>query len=133
MKKLIALAAVAVLLIASTPAYATGEVICEAVDGTGATVDLGVGRLEVLAIISAHITANGKVWSTQPGKGETEIIVGQGARDRGWLVADFTDPNVERIIASLRLVSASEGDDYVLAGTLVIKGESAHALNCLEN
>ncbi len=111
-------------------AYATGDIGCAGAGGADATVDLNIGSLPVLNILSATITANGQVWSTQPGKGETEIITGQAAETGHILIADFTDVNVTGVVASLRLFSAEEGGDFVRAGTLTIAGHGAYAIVC---
>lgn len=117
-------------LAATTHASATGDISCQGVSGSDATVDLNIGSLPILSIIRATISVGGQVWSTQPGKGETEIIVGQAAEDGKLLIADFTDPNVVDIVASLRLLSAEEGGDFVRAGTLTVTGHGAHAVSC---
>lgn len=116
---------------AASPAFATGELICSDPGGE-ASVDFGIGRVPVLAIVSAHITANGQVWSTQPGKGEIEVIVGQAADDGRYLIADFTDPNVEQVLVSVRLLRSIEGEDYAQAGTLTVPGSNAYPLVCDE-
>lgn len=123
------LIAMAVCLISSA-AHATGDIGCSGVDGSDATVDLNFGTLPVLNILNATVTAGGKVWATQAGKGETEIIVGQAAETGNMLIADFTDVNVEQILISLRLFSAEEGGNFVRAGTLTIKDHGAHAISC---
>lgn len=119
-----------VIAMAASDANATGDISCQGVDGSDAQVDLNIGSLPVLAILRATIAAGGQVWSTQPGKGETEISVGQAVETGNMLIADFTDPNIVDIVASLRLFSAEEGGDFVRAGTLRIAGQGAHALSC---
>lgn len=116
---------------AASSAHATGNISCNGVDGSDATIEFNFGTLPVLNILGASVSAGGAVWSTQPGKGETEIIVGQAAEDGNLLIADFTDPNVEQVLISLRLLSAQEGGDFVRAGTLTIAGHGAHAVVCV--
>lgn len=118
------------IAIASTPAMATGDISCSGMDGSATSVDLNIGTLPVLQILRATIALDGQIWSTQPGKGETEIIVGQAAETGNMLIADFTDPNIVDIVASLRLFSAEEGNDFVRAGTLTVVGAGAHAVSC---
>lgn len=62
--------------------------------------------------------------------GESAIISNQAFGSSNEMRIDFTDTNVERIIAELRLFSASEGHDVVTAGTLKIAEVGAFALNC---
>ncbi len=113
------------------PARATGDIDCKAVDGSDAELTLNIGTLPVLNILAATIVVNDTVWSTNPGKGEIEIIVGQAAEDGNLLIADFTDTNVLGIVASLRLLQADARDDFVRAGTLEITGTSAHGMLCV--
>ncbi|MEZ5809922.1 MAG: hypothetical protein R3D45_00780 [Rhizobiaceae bacterium] len=124
-------AAVTLALAGATTAHATGDISCQGVDGSDASVDLNIGSLPVLQILNATIATGGQVWATQPGKGDTEIIVGQAAETGNMLIADFTDPNIVDIVASLRLFSATEGGDFVRAGTLTIMGHGAHAVSCI--
>lgn len=128
--KLLAAGLAATLFSSTLPAHATGDITCQGVSGSDATVDLNIGTLPVLNILRATITTGGQVWSTQAGKGETEIIVGQAAESGNLLIADFTDPNIVDVIVSLRLLSAEEGGDFVRAGTLTIMGNGAHAVSC---
>lgn len=129
-KTLLALSTALTLALAGA-AHATGDISCQGVAGSDASVDLNIGSLPVLQILNATISTGGQVWSTQPGKGETEIIVGQAAETGNMLIADFTDPNVVDIVASLRLFSAEEGGDFARAGTLTIAGHGAHAVSCV--
>ena len=45
-------------------------------------------------------------------------------------VIDFADPQFTSILASVRLISVSEGEDFVTAGTLQIAGVGAYPLVC---
>ncbi len=124
-------AAAIAALAAVTQSHATGNIGCTGVDGSDASIEFNFGTLPVLHILGASVSAGGNVWSTQPGKGETAIIVGQAAEDGNLLIADFTDPNVEQVLISLRLLRAVEGGDFVRAGTLTIAGHGAHAVVCV--
>lgn len=125
------LAAGVLMALAPTNANATGDISCNGVDGSDATIEFNFGLLPVLNILGASVSAGGDVWSTRPGKGETEIIVGQAAETGNMLIADFTDPNVEQVLVSLRLLSAEQDGDFVRAGTLTIKDHGAHAVVCV--
>lgn len=55
---------------------------------------------------------------------------GQAFREESRLMVDFTDPNIERIVAELRLFEAFEERDHAMAGTLRVPGQGAYALTC---
>ncbi|MFC6487645.1 hypothetical protein [Nitratireductor sp. GCM10026969] len=121
-------AALAISIAAVGSASATGSLECTAPDAD-VSVKLTIGSLPVLAVVGAEIEANGARWALDGG-GETAIAVGQAFREAGALRVDFTDPNVERVVAELRLFSAAEERDMAMAGTLRITGEGAWALTC---
>jgi hypothetical protein len=108
----------------STAAMATGTVSCVSEDG--ASVDLSIGTLSILAVLSAHIQADGELWSTQTG----EIGAVQAFGDEEKILVDFTDDAVNEVVARLRLFRVLEGNDFAMAGTLQIVGTGAYALTC---
>ena len=120
----------ALLLIAGiSPASATGTVDCEAADGA-ASLSLTIGSLPVMGVVHMEITARDRTWSTG-GSGDDAISVGQAFRDgERWLI-DATDPNIEGIVAEIRLNQAIEEGDVALAGTLKIRGTGAWAVTCI--
>jgi hypothetical protein len=113
----------------AAPATATESIVC-ASDDKAASVDVLVGLgLDVVSIARATIEAGGKSWATDAA-GEQKIAVGQAFEDAEKLIVDFTDEGVSTIVASLRLFKASEGEDYVSAGTLRVAGAGAWAVTC---
>jgi hypothetical protein len=122
-------AALAACILAAGPALATGTVECEAVGG-GARVALTVGSLPVLSVVGMEIVAGDQTWSTGD-DGDGGIRIGQAFQDGARWLIDATDPNVETVVAEIRLNGASEGRDMVLAGTLKIPGTGAFAVSCL--
>ena len=122
-------AVLAVLMaLGATPAFATGEIACE---GDGVSVDMLVGRLEVLAILRVVVRIGDKTWSSDQSYAEgTPIQVGQRFEDDRMLLVDFTDDNVEGVIARLRAFSLTEGDNYVSGGAFSMKGEGAYLVDC---
>ncbi|MDF1600101.1 hypothetical protein PZ895_09955 [Mesorhizobium sp. YIM 152430] len=110
-------------------AHASGTIAC--VSDDGASVELTLASLPVLSVAGATIAAGEGGWTTlEDGDGQP-VVVGQAARHGDLVVVDFTDPNIERIVAELRLLSATEEHDQVTAGTLRIAGQGAHALTCV--
>ncbi|SMH47853.1 hypothetical protein [Mesorhizobium australicum] len=120
----------AALACAAWPAQATGELSC---GGEGVGIDLLVGHMDVLSIARAVITIGGESWSTAPDiMPGTPITVGQGFEDDRMLAVDFTDENVNEIIARLRVVKAEEGDSRVAGGVFTFKGKGAFVVDCSE-
>lgn len=117
------------LLVGAVPAKASGEIICNATDGSGAWIEIGIGRLPVLHVLSAHASDGIGTWSTVAADAHP-IVFGQGFMDERQLVVDFTDPNVERIVVSLRLVQASGDKSYAEAGVLSFEGTAVFPVQC---
>lgn len=104
-------------LVAPQPALATGNTWCNAKEGD-ASISLLTGRLPILHVLDADITWAGETWSTQKREGARPMLFGQGMMEDRRLAADFVDPNVERILFSLRVdFSGYEGEEPV-AGKL---------------
>ncbi len=116
------------MLLLPTHAFATGEVVCKAIDGRSGEVYLSVGRLPVLNILSAEVNAFGKTWSTAQ-DAENQIVVGQAFEDKSQLLVDFTNSNIEEIIISLRTSRMSTPKEYGEAGVLRI-GEAVYPVLC---
>jgi len=121
-------AATLVFSMVSGGAFATGAIECNDPEGQ-ASVNLTIGSLPILAVVGAQISAGDQQWAIG-GEGENAIISGQAFQAPGEMRIDFTDPNVERVMAEVRLFSASEDKDSVLAGTLRIADVGAYALVC---
>lgn len=126
----IAPAAALATALAASPALATGEVYCEATDDSGAIFGYDFGTVPGLGLISATIRAGGKHWSMVEAEGAIPIILAQGAHDGMTTLIDFADPEFITILASVRLIGAVEGDDYVNVGYLHIPGVGVFPLTC---
>ena len=119
----------ACLVAGISPASATGTVDCEAADGA-ASLMLTIGSLPVLGVVHMEVTAGDRTWSTGV-SGDVAISIGQAFRDgERWLI-DATDPNIEGVVAEVRLNQAIEGVDMALAGTLKILDTGAWAITCI--
>lgn len=72
-----------------------------------------MGRLVVMAVLGAAGEIEGKTYSTGPDRGEGEpFVVGQAFAEGDDIMVDFVDPNVERILLSLRVTWDSKAEDY---------------------
>ena len=116
--------------LATGPVAATGQIICTATDVSGAAIDILVGRLPVLSVISATATDGIETWSTHAIGNQHPIVFGQGIADDSRIIVDFTDPNIERIVISLRLFQESGDKSYAEAGVLSFEGGSVFPVQC---
>jgi len=110
------------------PALATQSVVCEFSEDVA--VQLLMGTLDVASIARADITAAGRRWSTQEGPGVTQITVGQAFQTASELRVDFTDKDVNEIVARLRLFQASDDTSLAQAGTLKIENVGVWPVVC---
>jgi hypothetical protein len=125
MKRLVT---IGVLLLAiAGPAKATEWLNCS--DGDQASFNVLLGNMNVIAVDTVEIEAGEMKWSTRGG-GATLITKGQALETADQIYIDVTDDKVDAIVAQLRLFKASEGEDYVSAGTLRIAGVGAWAVTC---
>jgi hypothetical protein len=133
MKRILLAACLAVAPIST--AHATGTIECVSPLDEGVTVFINIGRLPVLSVIGAEFTAQGRTWSMpQSGAtvapGATPIMFGQGIQQEGRLLADFTDTNIERIVVSLKTVSAFDDKSGAEAGIVTIEDAGIWPVTC---
>ena len=124
------------LLCALAPgaALATGEIDCRAPDDSAGFSGL-IGSVPGLALIGFRIDAGDDVWQMTSGSGQDipdaqPMRLVQGATEAGRTVIDFADPNFERIIASIRLVTTSTDEGFAEAGTLAMPGIGVWPVVC---
>lgn len=129
-KTTLALAAALAAALPATHALATGAVTCTASDGSGAEFGYEFGSVPALALLGATIRAGDKLWSTTEGDGAIPMIFAQGAYDGSDTLIDFADPEFSAVIASVRLISAFEGDNALTVGFLHIPGVGIFPLTC---
>jgi hypothetical protein len=122
------LAAIGILVIATVvPAQATEWLNCS--DGDKASFNVLLGNMNVIAIDTIEVEAGGKNWSTRGGDA-TPVTKGQAFETADQIYIDVTDDKMDAVVAQLRLFKASEGEDYVSAGTLRVAGIGAWAVTC---
>lgn len=77
------------------------------------------------------MTLGDERWITDPAYGEGTIFtIGQGFADETGIKADFFDDIVNERVAELRLVTATEAGETVLAGTLKVLGKGVWPVVC---
>lgn len=122
--------AAAAMMLGSSGALATENIICSSADEKAAMGFL-VGTTPGLNPLSLTMDANGKSWATKPEGPQTAILIAQAFSDDEGMKVDITDDNAERIIAKLRVTRGhDDGSEPVLAGTLMIVGEGAWPVIC---
>ncbi len=129
-------AAAAILSCLAVPATATEWVNCG--DGEGkVSFDVLMGLMDVIAIDTVRIEANGKKWSNKPQAGETRIEIGQAFETADQMWIDVVDEGMGGFVAKLRLFKASEtvegSEDGVFdatGGTLQMPGIGAWVVGC---
>lgn len=119
------------MLALAFPASATESMLCSA-EGDAASIDVLMGNTAVIAPVRVWLNAGDKSWTTDGQPGSTKIVIGQAFQDESQLLLDVTDENITSVIASLRLVTTSEGNSFASGGTLRIVGVGAWAVSCPE-
>lgn len=118
------------LSLAAGAALATGEVYYEPPNSTNVVFSYSFGHVPGIAIISASIRVNDTHWSFIEADGAIPIAIAQGSIDHMHTIIDFVDPQFESIVASVRLLSATDGVDSVTVGTLQVSEFGVHPLVC---
>ena len=116
----------------ASPAAATGEILC--MHPAGASIDLVVGRSPPLFVDGAVIIVGDDVWTTRPQMEPrgTTITVGQSFEDDHSLMVDLMDEDKANLVAKLRVLHATEGDQRAAGGVLQVAGRGAWAVDCAE-
>lgn len=120
---------VAGALAAASPTQATEWMYCNDAQST-VTVGLLLGSMDTLAVSGIVLSHNDRVWAshTAYGPGE-EVSMGQGFENESMMMVDLMDKDFV-LLAQLRLMKASEGADYAVAGTLRMPGAGAWTVTC---
>ena len=118
MKRL--LLATATALLASSPAQATGGLVCYTAGARPIRLALVINHTAVPSIVSARLTDNGS---------EVPVITAQSWLDTGEVRLDLTDRNAMRHEARLRAVWRSDSRSY--DGSLW-RGGQRHWVRCRE-
>jgi len=121
-----ALAVILAFFAMGSTASATASLFCTAED---AFVSITIGSVVVSSIVGVDIEIGDILMSTVPDRGE-KISLLQSFFTDDMISIDLSDPNLERIVAKIRLFSAYSDDDQAVAGTLLVDGTGAYALVC---
>ena len=133
MRTFLAAAAMSFALVG--PCWATEWVSCSD-GGEKVSFDVLLGSLDVIAIDTIRIGADGKQWSTRPQSGETKVEVGQAFETGDQMWIDVVSEGMGGIVARLRLFTAheepvGEGEPFdATGGVLHMPGIGAWAVSC---
>ncbi|MCF6207871.1 MAG: hypothetical protein L3J61_00575 [Ghiorsea sp.] len=92
-------------------------------------MNIQVSNLATTTVSGIEITTEKRQLSTWEDRGEPIVILQHFIEDNRVLI-DVSDPNVERIVAQIRLFFATEDNEQALAGTMRIEGTGVFALSC---
>jgi hypothetical protein len=115
-------------------AHATAGLECGALDGSGATVEMNLPRLGLPAMPNwVRVSADGFAGSTLAMDGATPLALLQAFDDGRTFAIDLSDDQASEIVASIRVLSAEEGEDRHYIGYLHLVGQSIHPISCTES
>lgn len=120
----------AAALFAAPPAWATGGLYCDGVTDKDVSIALTIGRVPGFAVVGALVTTKTKTWVMNHTAKGAPIAMAQGAVLSPWIVADFTDPNHEQILVSLRIAQMDTDDGRAAGGVLSIPGVGIWPVSC---
>jgi hypothetical protein len=125
-----ALVSCAMLFASGSVAHATSNITCKSPDNA-ASLDLVIGRLPILSVVNGGYSIEGASFGIEATNGTT-VVVGQAHDDGSAIRIDFTDPNVENVVASIRLFTAFENERFAQAGVIIVPGRGAWPMVCEE-
>lgn len=117
-------------LLHASPATATVSLYCDGIDEPNVSVLMTLGSLPVLAVINARIVTPQGTYAMDPSGEDVPILFGQGVASATGVSADFTDPNIEDILISLRTMQRYTEDSSTHIGLLTIENTQVFAVRC---
>jgi hypothetical protein len=111
------------LLLAATPALATGGFDCRTSDRSDIVLSGTIGRVAGSPLVAAHLRIGERTLSTTDP--EPQIAIGRSWIDEREIRVDLVDPQAERFEARLRVRTTRSGT----TGTLVL-GDVTHPVRC---
>ncbi|HHG91195.1 MAG TPA: hypothetical protein ENJ90_12070 [Devosia sp.] len=121
-------AGLVMLLAATSGANATSSMFCNT-ESDEAGINLTIGSGGGAVIVGADFYVGDKLWSTSAPY-DSHVAIAQGFIEGDRVLLDLSDRNFETIIARLRLFTASQGEEQVSGGTLMVAGEGVFAVSC---
>jgi len=120
-----ALAATLLFFTFGSAASATASIFCAAGDDAYVRITIGA----VSSIVGVDIEIGDVSLSTIVDRGE-QVALLYSFVDADSISIDLSDPNAEKIIAQIRLFTASYDDEQAIAGTLWVDETGVYPLVC---
>ena len=109
--------------------------VCDALDHSGATVEMNLPRSAGSAPNWVRVSAHGTLFSSLPGD-EGAVVVGtrQSFEDPDSFFIDLSDESGADATIRIRLLKAQEGDALpVYVGYVQVAGEGITPISCIED
>ena len=128
-------AALAAQPLIAGPASATAGMVCDALDGSDASVEMNLPRSTGTPPNWVRVVAPGGTFSSLSiDEGAIPIHTRQSFEDGDSFDIDLTDADFSDAIIRIRLLRAEEGDGMpVYIGYLHVVGEGIHPITCTED
>ena len=128
-------AALAAQPLVAGPAAATAGMACDALDGSGASVEMNLPRSAGTPPNWVRVIAPGKSFSSLSiDEGAIPIQTRQSFDDGDTFNIDLTDADFSDAIIRIRLLRAEEGDEMpVYIGYLHVVGAGIYPITCTED
>lgn len=112
------------LLLAATPAFATGGFNCRSTDGSNISLSGAVGHVMGAPLVTAHLGLGERILSSAGS--EPALVIARSWLDSERIWVDLADPQLSRFEAQLRV---RVGANWTATGTLVRDGIT-HPVRC---
>lgn len=112
------------LLLAASPAAATGGFDCRTTDGSDIALSGAVGHVIGNPVVTAHLRIGDRTLTTAGS--EPPLVIARSWLDAERIWVDLADPQLSRFEAQLRV---TVGTDWTATGTLV-RGGRTHPVRC---
>ncbi len=110
-------------------AVATGSVMCRSAAEPGVEAYLQISYVASPTVLGAGFSIGDDYRSSFDGNAVPVHVLQSFVGDKEIRV-QLSDPNLERIVARLRLVWDEEADEQAMAGVLQVSGAGVYALVC---
>ena len=130
----LALVAALATVLAASEASATAGMVCEALDKSGAVVEMNLPRSPGIVPNWVMISTPGADFSTKGAEGGvTALSILQSFEDDNSFAVDLSEDMLNPAI-KLRLLIAEEGDELpVYIGYLQVVGQGVYPISCTED
>lgn len=129
------LAVVAAEMLTAGPAGATAGMVCEALDKSGAFVEMNLPRAAGTPPNWVTVSAPGKEFTTKGAEnGKIELSIRQAFDDGRMFAIDLSPDLLSDPAVKLRILTVEEGDQpLIYIGYLHVVGQGVYPISCTED